>query len=296
MKEFYLKANDGLKIFCLETEVKKKPTKAVVQIIHGMCEHKERYIPFIKFLTENGYACIMSDNRGHGKTISENYPLGDTGTPEDMINDQLVVSRYIKEKYPDLKLFIFAHSMGTLITRTYMMEHDELFDGIILSGAPCPNNMSWLATFIARLHNFGYSHHKSSKLLYFFVNNFSSKNDISWISYSEENLNNYNKDPLCGFFFKNRGYLTLFKMVGNLKKHKRWNCKKPDMNIYLLSGEDDRTTGGSKGIDKTVKALKKIGYNNVFHKEFEKMKHEILNEERFQEVFDETLVALEAML
>ena len=294
MKEFYLKAKDGLKLFCLETEVKKP--KAIVQLIHGMCEHKERYIPFINFLTANGYICIMSDNRGHGKSISQSYPLGDTGTPEDMISDQLVVTNYIKAKYPGLKLFIFAHSMGTLITRTYMMKHDELFDGIILSGSPCPNPGAWLATLAARLHNFGYSYTKSSKLLFFFVNNFSSKNDLSWLSYNEENIKKYEADPLCGFYFKNRGYLTLFKMVGNLVKAKKWDCKKPDMSIYLLSGKDDRTTGGEKGVANTVKALNKIGYKNVFHKEFDMMKHEMLNEKDAQLVMDEALRDLEAML
>ena len=40
--------------------------KAVIQIVHGMCEHKERYIPFMEFLCSNGYACIIHDHRGHG--------------------------------------------------------------------------------------------------------------------------------------------------------------------------------------------------------------------------------------
>lgn len=38
--------------------------KALVQIIHGALEHKGRYKYFISFLNENGYAVIISDNRG----------------------------------------------------------------------------------------------------------------------------------------------------------------------------------------------------------------------------------------
>ena len=287
LKEFYLKAKDGLKIFCYETEVK-KPI-GIVQIIHGMCEHKKRYVPFMEYLTSNGYICIMSDNRGHGKTISGEYPLGDTGTPEMMVSDQVIVTNYIKDKYPGLKLFIFGHSMGTLITRAYMMNHDNLVDGIILSGAPCPNPMAWLATGIAKMCNWGLGYTRSSKLLFFFVNNFSSKNDLSWLSYSEENIEKYSKDPLCGFYFKNRGYLTLFKMVGYLTKKKRYHVTKPNLPIYLLSGKDDRTTGGEKGVLNTVTALNNNGFNNVKHLEFDHMKHEILNEDKHMDVYEESL-------
>ncbi len=41
----------------------------IVQISHGMCEHKERYIPVMEFLASKGFACIIHDHRGHGCTI-----------------------------------------------------------------------------------------------------------------------------------------------------------------------------------------------------------------------------------
>ena len=30
--------------------------KAVFQLVHGMAEHKKRYIPFMNYLSEKGYA------------------------------------------------------------------------------------------------------------------------------------------------------------------------------------------------------------------------------------------------
>ena len=44
-----------------------KIQKEIVQISHGMCEHKERYIDFVNFLSNQGYLCIIHDHRGHGK-------------------------------------------------------------------------------------------------------------------------------------------------------------------------------------------------------------------------------------
>ena len=41
--------------------------KAVLQIVHGMQEHKERYYAFAEFLSKNGYHVVVSDMRGHGE-------------------------------------------------------------------------------------------------------------------------------------------------------------------------------------------------------------------------------------
>ena len=50
--------------------------KAVLQLVHGMAEHKERYIPFMNYLSEAGYACVICDLRGHGATVATPDDLG----------------------------------------------------------------------------------------------------------------------------------------------------------------------------------------------------------------------------
>ena len=57
-------------IFRPETE-----TKGVVQISHGMAEHKERYFPFMEYLASQGYASVINDHRGHGDSIREKEEL-----------------------------------------------------------------------------------------------------------------------------------------------------------------------------------------------------------------------------
>lgn len=48
----------------------------ILQVSHGMCEHKERYLDFLRHCTKQGYICLIHDHRGHGESISDTIPLG----------------------------------------------------------------------------------------------------------------------------------------------------------------------------------------------------------------------------
>ena len=68
-KTVYLTSKqDGLKLHVLLMEPEEEP-KGIVQIVHGMAEHKERYEPFMEMLCKQGYISIIHDHRGHGKSI-----------------------------------------------------------------------------------------------------------------------------------------------------------------------------------------------------------------------------------
>ena len=66
---------DGLKLD-IAYIVPEGEVLGVIQLSHGMAEHKERYFDFMKFLAGNGYACVINDHRGHGKSIKNNNDLG----------------------------------------------------------------------------------------------------------------------------------------------------------------------------------------------------------------------------
>lgn len=290
MEKLFLTASDGLDLSVIYSKVSNP--KGLVQIIHGMAEHKERYLDFIKFLNDNGYSVIISDLRGHGESINKEYPLGHIDGYEMIINDQKIITDYIKNDNPNVDLYLFGHSMGTLLSRCYLMEHDQLFKKVILSGTVCYTPGAGFITNVAKKkakkNKYGYS-----KLLFACSNSFSTKVDFSWLSYSKTNIDNYEKDELCGYKFTNTGYYTLFGMVKALKEYKKYQCKNKELEILSLSGKDDRTTGGTKGLKGVVKILNKIGYKNVSFKEYLKMKHEILNEDDRELVYDDVLKFIE---
>ena len=44
----------------------------LIQISHGMAEHKARYLSFINYFNQHGYHVAIYDHRGHGDRIIEN--------------------------------------------------------------------------------------------------------------------------------------------------------------------------------------------------------------------------------
>ena len=68
-RELYIKSEvDRHRLHVLILTPENQP-RAVVQICHGMSEHKERYLPFMEYLQNRGYAAVIHDHRGHGKSI-----------------------------------------------------------------------------------------------------------------------------------------------------------------------------------------------------------------------------------
>ena len=48
----------------------------VVQIVHGIAEHVERYDAFAEFLNEKGYLVVAEDHMGHGKSVNHGGTVG----------------------------------------------------------------------------------------------------------------------------------------------------------------------------------------------------------------------------
>ena len=71
----FLSEADGLEIsaLCIMPE-EKTEYRAVIQLVHGMSEHKERYIPFMEYLAEKGYITVIHDHRGLPSRISLPVP------------------------------------------------------------------------------------------------------------------------------------------------------------------------------------------------------------------------------
>ena len=54
---------DSLPLSCCAYLPEGEP-KGIFQIVHGMCEYKERYDDFMRFLAENGLIAAAHDHRG----------------------------------------------------------------------------------------------------------------------------------------------------------------------------------------------------------------------------------------
>ena len=111
-------AYDGLNLEVLITLPSEGETvKGIFQISHGMCEHKERYLDFMEFMSQRGFACVIHDHRGHGHSVREEKDLGYMygGGEEAMLADLHQITAFARERWPGLPVILFGHSMGCLL-------------------------------------------------------------------------------------------------------------------------------------------------------------------------------------
>lgn len=267
-----------------------KGAKLCLQIIHGALEHKERYYPFIQYLNQSGYSVIISDTRGHGASVNQEYPPGYMNGVQEIVSDQLCLTRWIQSKCPGLPIVLFGHSLGSCFARCYLQEHDHEIVGLVMSGTANYIPAVPLGLVIGRICTFFSGKHSYSRILHMLDGG--DKAADSWISYNKENLIALASDPLYIPRFQNGGTLTVFSADRQLKMFYKYRCQNPELKILLVSGEDDPVTGGEKGIADTVATLQKIGYNDIQIKVYSHMKHEVLNEKDNERVFRDIIYFL----
>jgi alpha-beta hydrolase superfamily lysophospholipase len=107
--------------------------RAALIIVHGMAEHRGRYAEAVRRLTAEGIACFTFDLRGHGHSPGERTDVADF---QLFLDDLLAIRNGVAKHHPSLPLFIWGHSLGSLITIRSVEQHREGIDGVITSGCP----------------------------------------------------------------------------------------------------------------------------------------------------------------
>jgi len=286
---------DDLKLYGLI--VKPKHIKAIVQLTHGMAERKERYLPFMKFLANQGYLCIIHDHRGHGKSVKNHHDLGYfyKGKAEAVIEDLLLVNQFIKQEYLNIPIYMFGHSMGSLAVRWYLKKYESTINGLIICGSPSRNPMTSIGLFIvktlAKIKGNYYKNHLVDNIAIGSFNQpFKNENlQNAWLTTDTNIVDQYNKDPLCGFSFTMNGYETLFTLMKETYSKTNWNINQPSLPIYFISGKDDPCKTSDKDFYQSVYFLESLGYTNISSKLFNGMRHEILNELEKENVYHDIL-------
>ncbi|MBC1621588.1 alpha/beta hydrolase [Listeria welshimeri] len=299
-KEMKLKAADGLELHLHIWDEVEKPI-GLIQIVHGMAEHGARYDLFAKRLNQAGYIVVADDHRGFGKSaINESY-LGHldgvTGF-QNMIQDEVSVRTYIKENYPNLPYFIFAHSMGSFIIRTFMAQHQV--DGVILSGSGLqPTALLKMGQIITKYRVKKDDKKRSgflNKLAFWGYNKpFNENHRFSWLSRDVAVYEAYEKDPFCGPVVGTSGFFhNLFEVVKVSQQKETLESVPNDLPILLLSGSDDPVGHFGKDTPKIALALEKAGVEDVTYKIYENARHELVNELCKETVFQDVIDWLNA--
>lgn len=269
-----------------------KDPKAVILLVHGALEHRRRYRDWIAYLNKNRYAVVAFDHRGHGRSVGEHYPIGYMDMLEECIADMRAAMLYAKELYPGKKAYMMGHSMGSMFARIYLQKYDRDIEKLVLSGTVCHRGPAFAAAWLARMVSF-YFGAKQYSVLFGLLNQMEGR-DRSWISYNRENLREIAADPLIVKRFRNKSNEVIFRANGELKAFSKYSCQNPALQILSISGEDDTlVTGGERGLEDTMKTLRRIGYQRIENLVYQGMRHEVLNEKDRKLVYRDVLAFLE---
>ena len=288
-REFTFPSADGKTAIHAVEWLPEGAPRAVLQIAHGVSEYVLRYEDFAGYLTERGFAVVGNDHLGHGLSVSDGAPrlyFGPKGSWNWVVEDMEQLRKLTHRQFPNLPYFLLGHSMGSFLTRTYLIRYPGTVDAAIimgtgwqpemtirgglllagiLSGLKGPDAVSKMVTNMA----FG-AYNKA------FGDKPRTPND--WLSADTDNVDRYMADPLCGA----DATVGLFRqMLRGLRFNQTpRNIDKMDKDapILLIAGQDDPVGDMGAGVRRTRDAFKRAGVRDVTLKLYPGLRHEILNE------------------
>lgn len=288
MKEFYIYSSlDNKKLCCIDFSENLKNPKIVLQICHGMAEHIRRYKDFALFLEKQGIRVFGMDNRGHGKTCEAEEEKGHIADKEGnikLVEDVYDLNKYIKEQFPNKKVVIFGHSMGSVIVRNFLNKYSDSVDGAIICGTTEQYGMKHrFAMLLARILARKNGNKKSEFINRLGFNGYNSRiknknTDFDWLTRDEEVVENYILDKDCGFLCTNAFFLDLITLIREASDKKNLENINKDLPIFFISGKEDPVGAYGKGVLKGYRKYKKVGLKNIKIKLYAQMRHEVLNE------------------
>ena len=290
METYILQSDcDGLQI---ETGIiaPQQTPRGIVQISHGMAEHKERYEPFMNTLAEHGFLCVIHDHRGHGASVEGQEDLGYfyTARPDYLVEDLYQVTRFVKGQYPGLNVTLFSHSMGTLVARNYLKRYDSELSKLILCGPPTYNPLFPAGILLAKLSALlKGDRHRSPLLQKLTFGGYNRGNSLenSWICSDVQAVEDYNRDRLCGYVFTNNGFLNLYRPMQNAFSVKGWQVRNPELPIFVIAGEEDPVIQSKQKFDHLLDFLQQRGYHKITARRSPGKRHELLNEQGKMDIY-----------
>ena len=207
------------------------------------------------------------------------------------------------ERFPGLPYFILGHSMGSFLTRTYLIRWPGTVTGAVLSGTGQEAGAlvafgQKLSALLCRIKGPDYV----SPLVYqLSLGNYDrafrpNRTDSDWLSRDQDSVDAFLADPLCGFqptvgMF--RDMLGGIRYIGDPVNAVRMDQYTP---VLFLSGDHDPVGSMGRGVRRVEKLFREAGCRDVTVKLYPGARHEILNETNRAEVQQDLLDWLEKKL
>ncbi len=296
-EEFYYPSADGEHNIHAVVWLPEGEVRAVVQLVHGICEYALRYEPFARFLTDHAIAVTGSDHLGHGQSVNDPSEYGFFTDWSHLVSDVRTLRLHMGGRFPDVPYFLLGHSMGSFVARTYLIDYPGSVSGCLLSGtayySPAEVALGKALTAVG-------DPRKVNKVFYRLTIGAYNKafaptrTPADWICRDETVVDAYLADPKCNFPTKggmNHAMMVGLGRVGDAKELAKMDKTTP---IFLFAGDNDPVGAMGKGVRKVRELLRLAHCQDVSIKLYPGGRHEMLNEVNQDEVFADLLAWLEA--
>ena len=260
--------------------------KAVVHITHGMAEHAGRYAWFMDVLKQAGYAVYAHDIRGHGYTYAYNSSKGhfcDKNGLDKILHDLDFSIDFIKKNHPNIPIYCFGHSLGSILLLRYATSSYHRINGIACWNSGIETNLlAIVGRIILSIERKLRS--PRSKSYFAWKLTFQTwagkiknrRTNFDWLSNDKDHVDRYIKDKLCGYDVSLQSWLDVAEAV--FYANQNLYMIPSNFPIFLLGGAQDPCTNYGKDMKKLAARLERIGHFNCTHKTIENSRHETLNE------------------
>ena len=304
--DFTFESSTGKNIIHARKCVPEGPVRGVVQIAHGIAEHIGRYEQFMAFLAQNGIVAVANDHLGHGSSFRDDTEKGLFALENGWtyaVDDMAKLHDLMQKEYPGVPYILFGHSMGSFLTRTFIIRYPEKYDLVILSGTGHQGKALVLGGCLMAdvlcktkganawgdtLNNVAFGSYCKR------IEN--PRTPCDWLSRDEAVVDRYVADENCGFVCKNGLYRDMMhgiRFIMDTKNVARMEKTKP---VYFMSGKEDPVGDYGEGVERAYKAFCDAGCTDVMLKLYPGGRHEMLNEINKDEVYHDILNWIESKL
>ena len=273
--------------------------RGIVQITHGIAEHVERYDGFAQFLSAHGFLVVANDHLGHGQSITSDADLGFFAEARGwdlVVSDMHKLYEMTHAEFRNVPYFLFGHSMGSFLARTYIIRYPDDLCGAIICGTGQQSALivaggKMMGNMESRKNGPRYKSEKLNAMAFGSYNKgfAEHRTDYDWLSRDNAIVDKYIADPLCGFIPSAGLFtdmMTGLQFIGKQENIARMNKSLP---VFLIAGEKDPVGENGKGVRRVNDMFIKAGMKDVSMKLYPECRHEILNELNKEEVMQDIL-------
>lgn len=128
-RQSFFTTPDGTNLY-LQEWTPEKPPKAVILYIHGLGSHSGRLDHWAKRFNEINVAFVAYDQRGHGRADGSR---GGVKHIRQMIGDVQTMIKEVRDRFQEIPLILYGHSMGGNIALNHAIGSAEKVDGLVIS-------------------------------------------------------------------------------------------------------------------------------------------------------------------